>query len=216
VGEAFQSKRIGTEMKRLLAATIVLTACLFPYPNLSPPSLASVGTSYCDLEAIRETEIASAAVTNVYVSETNGAVLEVCVTANDAKLSITEQGEMTLLQRDPAFEVDYYTSGFREDRIRRIGIISFDYYTSGFRAGKIKRIGGLNFDYYKSGNRAGKLKQMGSIRFDYYTGGLRDGKLERIGSADIDYDEDGRIETDRTLSNINITIVDFVDNANTN
>ena len=198
-------------MKRLLVATTLITACLSLHSGMSLPSLANVIESRCDLEAIRETEFETATVTNIYVSETNGAVLEVCVDTNDAMLSVTEQGEMTLLQRDPAFDIDYYTTGPRDNRIRRIGSISFDYYTSGSRDGKVKRIGSAYFNYYTSGDRAGKLKQIANVRFDYYTSGFRDGKLKRIGSASFDYDRVGRMETDGPLSNANITIVDFID-----
>ena len=191
--------------------TPLITACLLLYPGVSPPSLANVIDSRCDLEAIRQTEIETATVKNIYVSETNGAVLEVCVDTNNAMLSITEQGEMTLLQREPDFDIDYYTSGPTNDRIRRIGSISFDYYTSGLRDGKVKRIGSVYFNYYTSGKKAGKLKQISDIRFDYYTSGFRDGKLRRIGNTSFDYDRDGRMQTNGSLTNANITIVDFVD-----
>lgn len=198
-------------MRGRLTATTLIAVCLLPFPNLSSPLFASVVTSYCDLETIRQTEIETATITNIYVSETNGAILEVCVDTNDAKLSITEQGEMTLLRRDPAFEIDYYDSGPREDSIRRIGAISFDYYTNSSRKGKIKRIGSVIFNYYRGGDRIGRLKQIGDIRIEYYTSGFREGKLKRIGDADFDYDRQGRMETDGPLSNVNITIVDFVD-----
>jgi len=210
----FKLKRIGTEMKRLLAATIGITACLFPCLGISSPSLATVANSYCVREAIRETESGTVTMTNIYVSETSGAVLEICVNNNDTKLSITGRGEMTLLQRDHAFDIEYYKSGSREDRIRSIGPMSFDYYTRGPREGKVKRVGAMSFDYYTSGLREGMLKQVGNLRFDYYTSGFRAGKLESIGGADFDYERNGRMETDGALSNANITIVDFIDTTN--
>lgn len=204
-------------MKKLLAATTMIMVCSFPYPNVSRlPLLANVIDSRCELEAIRQTEVDIATLTNIYVSEAKGSVLEVCVDANDAVVSISEQGDMTLIQRDPAFDIDYYTSGSRDGRIRKNGVISFDYYTNGSRKGKIQRIGGLIFNYYTRGDKAGKLRQIGNIRFDYYTSGFREGRLQSIGRASFDYDREGRMETTGSLSNVNITIVDFVDLADSN
>lgn len=197
-------------MKGLWVATSLMTACLFSCPSVSPPSLASVAASRCDLETIGQTEAETVTLRSIYVSETNGAVLEVCVDTNNAKLTISELGEMTLLQRDPTFEVDYYTSGSRDGRIKRIGDISFDYYTTRSKLSKLRQIGDLQFDYYTTGGKIGKLRRIGGLRFDYYTSGPRDGKLEQIGNVSFDYDREGRMETRGTLSDINLAIVDLI------
>ncbi len=201
----------GADMNRVLAATAIMTACLFLCFTLSLPSLAQVTSSQCEREVSGEAELQAVVITDIYVSEAKGEVLDICVEVENAKLSISQQGEMRLLQRLLVVEVDYYTTGVRRGKLRRIGAISFDYYTSGSRRGKVRRIGNTELDYYTSGSRVGELRWFGDVEFDYYRSGVRRGRLRRIGDTFFDYDREGRIEISGAFSELDIVIVDFVE-----
>ena len=201
-------------MRRLFVAATLITACLLPFPSVSPTSVARASSSRCDLETIGRTEAGTVRLRSIYVSEINGAIKEVCVDVNNAILTISEAGQLSLLQRNPNFEITYFTSGARDGRIRRIGDVSFDYYTSRSNLGKIKRIGNLRFNYYTSRRNIGKLKEIGNLDIDYYTSGSNNGRVEQIGRVSFDYDNDDRIETRGTLSNVNLLIVDLINVIN--
>ena len=206
-------------MKRVFAAAVMLTACLAPFSSLLLPALANETSSQCDLELNVQTdlegaiEVEDAVITDIYVSEARGKILDLCVGLYNANLTISEQGEITLLQRLPLADVEYFNSGSRIGKIKSIGAITFDYFTNGVRKGKLKRIGDTRLDYYTNGSRSGKIRRLGDVEFDYYTSGVRKYKIRRISNTEFDYDTQGRIETSGSLHALGIVLVDFLETA---
>lgn len=132
-------------------------------------------------------------------------------------LSVSEYGELTILELEPTTRVEYEdnrirlmrmgrndhivfqyfaTHNFKEGKIYKIGTLDFDYHdTNDFRAGRIKCIEDLNFRYYTVDDfRYGKIREIGKVQVKFYTGGdYRFGKICRIGEVDFDYYLDGKI-----------------------
>jgi hypothetical protein len=144
--------------------------------------------NYCQQSSGYSEEHIGVKVVQLYISEANGIVWETCLQAAQAKLSLKESGDLVLLERGINTKVEYYNSGSRSGRVKKIDDISIDYYTAGYyKKGKPRKIGNITIDYYSSGYGAGRVKQIGNIFLDYYTQGSEKGRLKRINTVNFSY-----------------------------
>lgn len=175
-------------------------------PWVISPTAMGQSTSYClqDTATLLET---SASLRSIFINGSTGSIAEICIDLPGAHLSISPEGNLTLLRRQAGTEIEYYSSGVRRGLLERIGRIDIDYFTSGSRAGKVKAVGSIDFDYFTIGLRIGKVKAVADIEIDYFTQGSNAGRLRQIGSVSIDYD-DGQIDTNGSLREADLFIVE--------
>lgn len=194
----------------LLTIGTLLLAQLGGLTFLNQSSQAQTSSS-CLQDTHEVADITTLNLRRLYLLEPTGTISELCIDMPGARLTLSDTGTLTLLQRTANTELDYYRQGIRDGQLREINDVDIDYYTSGVRSRKLKEIGPVRFDYFLRGDQAGQLREIGGLRIEYYRGGRNAGKIRRIGPVSLDYSSTGTLETNDILEHPQLIVLPTVE-----